>query len=303
MNAAPREYLPMGTRPVEVRSTRVAGRAPVLAAAVGASCIAASATLIQLSGADPITAAIFRCAYALPFLALLALPERRRWPALRLRLTLLAGVFFAADLVCWHFAIADVGAGIATVLVNLQVVFVALAARVDRRVLATIPVVLLGIVLVSGAAGGSGQASVGGVLWGLGAAVAYAAFLLVLKQVSGDQALVVTPLAVATLSATACTALVGLVTGHADFVPSWPSHGWLVAVALSGQVLGWLLISRSLPRLPVVLTSLILMIQPAAAVLLAAVVLGERPTLWQLAGSALILLGVWLVHRRTAQRT
>ena len=49
---------------------------------------------------------------------------------------MIAGVFFAADLIFWHQAIKDVGAGLATVLGNLQVVivpFVALAVLGERR--------------------------------------------------------------------------------------------------------------------------------------------------------------------------
>ena len=52
------------------------------------------------------------------------------------RLALLAGMFFAADLIFWHQAIADVGAGLATVLGNLQVVIVPvrrLGGAVARR--------------------------------------------------------------------------------------------------------------------------------------------------------------------------
>ena len=44
------------------------------------------------------------------------------------RLAIIAGLFFAADLVAWHYAIQMVGAGLATVLGNTQVVFVAIAA-------------------------------------------------------------------------------------------------------------------------------------------------------------------------------
>ena len=39
-----------------------------------------------------------------------------------------AGVFFAADLILWHHSIDDVGAGLATVLANIQVVLVPLVA-------------------------------------------------------------------------------------------------------------------------------------------------------------------------------
>ena len=80
------------------------------------------------------TAAIFRCAYALPVLGLLAWLEHRRYGAARARASggsrSPPACCFAADLIFWHHAIADVGAGLATVLGNLQVVivpFVALA--------------------------------------------------------------------------------------------------------------------------------------------------------------------------------
>ena len=135
------------------------GSRPALMAAAGATCIAFSAILVRLADVPPSTAAFYRCAYALPALGMLAVWERRRFgPRDRGQslLALLAGVFFAADLVLWHHAIAAVGAGLATVLGNVQVVLVGLAAwavlgeRPERRLLTATPVVLLGVVLISG---------------------------------------------------------------------------------------------------------------------------------------------------------
>jgi drug/metabolite transporter (DMT)-like permease len=48
----------------------------------------------------------------------------------------------------------------------------------------------------------------------------------------------------------------------------------------------------SLPRVPAVLTSVILLLQPVASVLLAAVVLTERPSPVQLVGCVVVLAGV-----------
>jgi drug/metabolite transporter (DMT)-like permease len=62
-----------------------------------------------------------------------------------------------------------------------------------------------------------------------------------------------------------------------------------------------LLISRSLPRLPAAITSVILLLQPVGAMALASAALGERPSVEQLAGAALILVGVVVAtsgHRR-----
>src|SRR5262249_62099098 len=61
---------------------------------------------------------------------------------------------------------------------------------------------------------------------------------------------------------------------------------------MPSQTAGWLLITSSLPRLPAALSSLLLLLQPAASILLAAAVLSERPTVLQLAGAALVCTGV-----------
>ena len=72
--------------------------------------------------------------------------------------------------------------------------------------------------------------------------------------------------------------------GEITFLPTWPSHGWLVILALSAQVVGYLLISVALPRLPSAVTSIVLLIQPVAAVGLAMLILGESPSPTQLLG-------------------
>jgi drug/metabolite transporter (DMT)-like permease len=63
-------------------------------------------------------------------------------------------------------------------------------------------------------------------------------------------------------------------------------------LALSSQVLGWLLITISLPRLPAVATSLLLGVQPVAAVVFAAILLEEDPSPLQLVGAGAILAGL-----------
>jgi drug/metabolite transporter (DMT)-like permease len=70
------------------------------------------------------------------------------------------------------------------------------------------------------------------------------------------------------------------------------SQAWLVLLALSSQVLGWLLISVSLPRLPALLTSILLMLQPVSTVFLAALLLSEAPSAVQLLGVAVVIAGV-----------
>lgn len=276
---------------------------PVVAAAAGAACIASSATLVRLADTAPATVATFRCLYALPLLGALMLSEDRRFGRRPARARLLAagaGVFFAFDLVLWHHAIAAVGAGIATVLGNLQVLLVGFVAwwllgeRPSRRLIAAVPVVLVGVVLISGVVGEGayGDDPLLGVVFGAATSIAYAGFLLVLREGAKDLRRVAGPLFDATAVAAVVAALLGPVAGGIDLAPSWPSHGWLAVLAVTSQVIGWLLIAVSLPRVPAALTSVVLLLQPVASVALSAVVLDERPSPAQLLGCVVVLAGI-----------
>jgi drug/metabolite transporter (DMT)-like permease len=261
--------------------------------------------MVTLSGADAVTTAFFRCALALPVLAPLALWEQRRLGRRPLRsrvAAMVAGLFLAIDLVLWNHVIADVGAGVATVLGNLQVVFVAafawlmLRERPGRRLLAMLPVVLAGVVLVSGLAGAgahtSGLHPAAGIGFGVATSAAYACYLLILRTSAGRTAHIAGQLADATAGAVVGSLALGFVVGGLQLDLSWSSLRWLLALALVSQTAGWLLITASLPRLPAAMSSLVLLLQPAAALLLADIVLAERPAVGQMAGAALVCLGV-----------
>jgi len=279
---------------------------PVPAALAGALAIAFSAILFRVAHVSPSTGAVFRCLYAVPALWLLSRWEDRRYGTRPLRqraLAWLAGVFFAADLICWHRAIEEVGAGLATVLGSLQVVLVALLAwailreRPSSRLLAAIPVVLVGVVLISGAfeSGAYGRNPGLGVAYGIVTAFAYAGFLLALRQGNADLRRPAGPLFDATLVAGLVSVVAGVVIGDLDFAPNLAAQGYLVLLALSSQVLGWLLISVSLPRVPAALTSVLLTFQPVLSVLFAGAILGESPSALQLVGVAGILAGLLIV--------
>jgi drug/metabolite transporter (DMT)-like permease len=279
---------------------------------LGAVTIAFSSILVRLSHASPSTAAIFRCVYALPFLGMLAFLEdqrfgRRTWR--ERRVAVLAGVFFSFDLILWHRSIGDVGAGLATVLANVQVVLVPLVAwavlseRPGRQVLAALPVALVGVLLISGVFehGAYGRDPARGAVYGLCAGVAYVGFLLLLRHGGSDLRRPAGPLFDATATGAVFCVIWGLLLGDAHLVPSFPGAWWLITLAITSQVLGWLLITSSLPRLPAAMTSLLLTVQPVGSVFLAALIFSESPSGLQLAGVALVLVGL-LTATRPARR-
>jgi len=282
---------------------RGVGQRPVLAVLVGAVAIAFSGILFRLSHVSPTTGAFYRCVWALPPLWFLARLEDRRYGKRRGRalwLAWIAGVFFAADLVLWHNAVDQVGAGLATVLGNTQVVLVGLLAwallgeRPHRSSFAAIPIVGIGVVLISGVLEQSAYGSNPrlGAVYGVLTGIAYSGFLLALREGSRDLRRPAGPLFTATLASALFCAAIGAVIGDLDLTPSWSATGWLILLALSSQVVGWLLISTSLPRLPAVVTSILLTLQPVCSVLFAALIVDESPSLLQLGGAACILVGL-----------
>lgn len=279
-----------------------------LSAGLGAVAIAFSSILVKLSHASPSTAAIFRCAYALPLLALFAWREDRMYaarPWRDRRAAIASGLFLAPDLILWHHSIEDVGAGLATVLANIQVVLVPLVAwlllseRPSRQLVASLPVAFFGVILISGVAehGAYGNNPGAGALFGAAAGVTYVGFLLLIRRGGVDVRRPAGPLLDATATAVIVAAVIGIVVGDANFVPTWPGAGWLALLALTSQVLGWLLIMISLPRLPAAITSLLLMIQPIGSLALGAVIFSESPSILQLAGVVLVIAAVTFATR------
>jgi drug/metabolite transporter (DMT)-like permease len=285
-----------------VRRGPVAAR-PRTAALVGATFIAFSGIFFRLSEQSPSTATVFRCLFALPFLAVLAVHERRAAPRPDRRqraMILLAGACFAIDLLAWQHAVLLVGAGLATVVANFQVLIVAAASwllldeRPDGRFLAGLPLVLLGAVLISGVLDASAYGSdpVLGVVFGIVSAIAYSAYLLLIRRANPGGRRTWGSLLEATGASVVVAAVAGAFVGDLVLTPGTSALAWLLVVALTSQVVGYGLINGSLPHLPAAVTSVILLAQPIITLVAAAIILGERPSVIQAAGVAMLLAGV-----------
>lgn len=271
-------------------------------ALLGVLSISFSAVFIRLARVSPVAATFYRAAYAIPVLAVISLVNRGRDARTRREhlVAFASGLFLAADLDLWHESIALVGAGIGTVIPNVQIVFVAIAAwiqhgeRPPARTIGMIGVVLFGVALTSGLARSDayGAKPGEGVALGVAAGFCYAVFLIVFR--AANRSLV--PPAGPLLDATIGTAVGALLSAQFDrqftLAVSGQAHLWLVALALVSQVMGWLLIATALPRLPAVETSVLLLVQPVFAIAWGVMFFAERLSLLQWMGSAIALAGV-----------
>jgi drug/metabolite transporter (DMT)-like permease len=273
-----------------------------LLALLGVLSISFSAVFIRLALVSPVTATFFRAAYAIPVLAAIWLTGRsrdRRAGRERL-LAFLSGFFLAADLDLWHQSIAFVGAGLGTVIPNVQIVFVGLfgwaryGERPTGRTMAMVGAVLVGLVLTSGLARGDAYGSnpVRGVELGAAAGFCYSMFLIVFRAANRRLAPPAGPLLDATIGVAAGALLSARLDPHFTFAVGGAALLWLVALALVSQVLGWLCLGTVLPRLPAVETSVLLLIQPVFAIIWGVLIFAERLSPLQWAGSAIVLAGV-----------
>ncbi len=272
-----------------------------LLALIGVLSISFSAVFVRLAAVSPVTATFFRAAYAVPILVAVAAWQRAAHRTGRSRaLAVASGAVLALDLAFWHESIALVGVGLATVIANVQVVFVALAAwliwteRPDGRTVAIIAGVLTGIVLTSGLSrpDAYGSAPVLGVVLGVLAGACYAGFLLLFRTANQAQGPTAGPLLDSTVGTMIGALLVAPLDARFSLVPFAPAHYWLVALAVIAQVIGWLFIAVALPRLPAVETSILLLVQPVFTILWGQVFFQERLSPVQWAGAALVLAGV-----------
>ena len=273
-----------------------------LLALLGVLSISFSAIFVRLAAASPVTATFYRGACAVPVLLVLWMAQkprdrrgrRERW------LAVLSGLLLALDLNLWHESIALLGAGLGTVIANVQVVFVAAAAwllygeRPTPRRIVTIVAVLGGVVLTSGLARDDayGAHPVAGAIIGVVAGAVYAAFLMVYRDANRTAGPRSGPLLDSTLGmvvgALACAAF----DPHFTFMPGLAAASWLVLLAIGSQVIGWLLIGTALPKLPVVETSVLLLGQPVFTVIWGVLLFDERLSVLQWTGSAIVLAGV-----------
>lgn len=275
----------------------------------GAVLISFSAVFVKVLSVPPAVSAFYRLLFGGGFLLLYVLATKRLLSkALTGLLAIfLAAAFFAADLWTWHRSIVYVGPGLATILANFQVFFLALAGvlffgeRWRWQLMIAIPMALLGLGMIVGFDWRSltGQYRTG--IWlGLLTAVFYAAFILSLRRTrtDGRQRSAVVDLALVSLISAALLGIGATAAGD-SLALSWSRDlVILLAYALVAQVFGWLLIAHSLAQVPASRVGLILLLQPLLAFVWDVLFFSRSITPTELTGAALTLLGIYLGMRK-----
>ncbi|TWI02695.1 threonine/homoserine efflux transporter RhtA [Luteimonas cucumeris] len=284
----------------------------------GAALIGTNAMMVRAAQTPPTVSAFWRMLFAGLMLVLLlrATGRWRKFPARIWLWTLLPAAAFAGDLWLWHRSILLIGPGLATLLGNAQVFFMALAGvllyreRLGPRFVGGIVLAFVGLWLLLGEGWGALPLQYRWGVWlGLGTGVCYAIYNITLRraqqqarEATQGPAPVEQVLALASLASAVLLGLMGWIEGASFAIPSWQSLGVLLTLALVGHCLSWVLISRAMPHLSVALIGLLLLLQPIVAFLLEVWLLDRATTPREWAGLLVSLAGIFLAGLKGRER-
>lgn len=259
---------------------------------------------VRLADSGPVSAAFWRLFLALPFLVLIARATGQRLggiPRGALALIALGSVAFAFDLGSWHIGIERTRLGNATLFGNAGSIILLFWGFIIARTLprgaewAAIVLALGGAAVLMGRSAQISTATLIGDLFCVAAGLAYAVYLLTLRNVRGQFG------AWALLTWVCLIASpVLLAMALALEEPVWPTN-WtpLIVLSLLSQLIGQGLLVFSLKHFPPLVIGLALLTQPAVAALYGYGVFGEVLGAWDITG--MVMLGGALVVARSSK--
>ena len=285
------------------------GLAIAIFAAVLFSAKAIVAKLIYRYHVDAVTLIAFRMMFSLPIFAVVAIWQARRGDSLawrdRVRLIVLGLVGYYLSSFLDFLGLQYISAGLERLILFLTPSFVLLISavflqrKVNKVEWTALCVCYLGIVLVffHDLRLGGDQVMLGSVLV-LGAAIAYALYLIQSGQLVvrlGSLRLVSYAMCV---SSVACIAQFFVLRPVSMLIQPTPVY-WLSLVnAIFCTVFPVFLTMFAVRRIGAASTSLAGMIGPVSTLFLGSLLISEPVTSWQLAGTVLVLTGMYLLSRK-----
>ena len=275
---------------------------------IGAIAIAFSPIFVRFSDVDPIMTAFYRIFISLPFFLFFSsfnIIEKVKFPEFNNSyvIFLVSGIFFALDLICWHWSIKLTTVSKATFLSNLAPIVVIIFSLIFLKekfskffYLAAL-LSMVGMLMLLGESFKFNKSQFIGDLLGVLTAVWYGSYIVTISQLRKKY------------NSTSIMFLSGIVTAIILFIVSilfeqslFPQSLFTIAIIfLLGficQFMGQSFITYSLAYLSASLSSLCLLIQPIAATVLAYFFFQEKLTTIQFFGSALILIGIYIARTK-----
>jgi drug/metabolite transporter (DMT)-like permease len=271
---------------------------------IGIVCIALSAIWVKWANVPGSASAFYRMAIAaVPLIPWWLAHRPAQLPRQATLLALLGGVFFAADLLLWNTAILLTSAANSTLLANNAPLWVGLGTllifrqRLPRSFWWGMAVALVGVVLILGGDVLRHPALGKGDLLAISAGMFYAAYLLTTQR-ARTQLDTLTFMTLGIMVSVVVLFVASLLLRAPLTGYSASTWGALLGLGLVSHLGGWLAINYALGHINASVASVSLLGQPVLTAVISIPLLGELLRLEQIVGGALVLGGIWLVHRR-----
>ena len=269
---------------------------------LGVVAVSFSGVLAREAHAPALTISFYRTAMALVVLLPLALWRhgaevrgltRRQWG-----IAMLAGAFLAAHFATWISSLSYTTVAASVLIVTTSPIWIELWGRIGgerlpRAALGGIALALLWTLIVTG---GDFRVS-GGALLGDGLALAGAVFAAAYLVSGRSLRREVSLLTYVAIVYTTCAALLAAAMG-ATSTPftGFPARTWAIfaLITIGPQILGHTVFNYLLAHVQAAVVAIAVMAEPVGATILAAMILGENPSVSELLGGAVILAGVYL---------
>ena len=275
---------------------------------IGAIAIAFSPIFVRFSDVDPIMTAFYRIFISLPFFLFFSsfnIIEKVKFPEFNNSyvIFLVSGIFFALDLICWHWSIKLTTVSKATFLSNLAPIVVIifslifLKERFSKFFYLAVLLSMVGMLMLLGESFKFNKSQFIGDLLGVLTAVWYGSYIVTISQLRKKY----NSTSIMFLSGivTAIILLIVSILFEQSLIPQ--SLFTITIIFLLGficQFMGQSFITYSLAYLSASLSSLCLLIQPIAATVLAYFFFQEKLTTIQFFGSAFILIGIYIARTK-----
>lgn len=278
---------------------------------IGVVSVSFAAILIRLAEAPALVIASYRLTIASLILAPIALtkPARNR---LRLRwrdglLMLLASLFLALHFGLWIASLDYTSIASSVVLVTAHPALVAIASyflwgeRLSRLKVTGIALALAGVAWINYTGLTFSLRAVTGNLLALVAGFAMAGYLLIGGHLR-ERISIMSYLAIIYASSAVMLLVTTAICGQNLFGYSAHTYLMLVLLAIIPQLIGHSSLNLAVRLIPVTLVSVAILGEPVGATVLACLILGEAPSINEIAGGLLILIGIFTVVRRRGEK-
>ena len=286
---------------------------PTLRLFIGAALISLSPVWVNLVSVSATTSAFWRLAIGGVVLGVFLLVTRRRlqFSARIWQLLGLAALFIALDMWFYHRSIQLIGPGLSTLIANFQVFVMAAAGFVilrqlpSRQQLIAIPLAFLGLSLIVGVDWNSLPENYRlGIVFGLGAAVTYAGYLLSMRRSRRDSRNRVPSreIAVISLLGAALLGAAAVVEGESLAISNTNDAAWLVCYGVLSHGIGMMFIASSLPHVTTTQAGLALLLQPTLSFVWDVVFFARPMSATELVGATVALFAIYLGSRGRSEQ-